>query len=461
MKSGYVIAQYKTATNYFTTTSSYDRPRWIPITEASVYQTAEIAQQAISKLWKNGAYSAKLLSITEVMNSPNSEIPPSIGNSKSANKFSDEQYGDEPTMKSGTLDDIDDMDETNLDDDNIEFSDDLSDDDLSDDNVEFSDDLSDDDLSDDDIEFGNGLSDDDLSDDDIEFGNGLSDDDLSDDESSEENEQSFMSPIERGMMKNNKLPFPTGNGPMKEGMVPNLRNTQGNVPLKKPTTGDGRRGIQGPTKLSDADVRNMRTMYDVQGKSKQTIYKKWNQVEEKTIDKILNYTTRLGASCDIDYKEKPTKKVTENKTIATDLPTTPTIKFKQQVGEPTDVDFTRGIDSMHNPHKTPANIIKTLKDSIKEFQDAADYNNGKDDSQSSMAMTICSALQDILTDLQQDTIEGLRAAQIRITTYMNPITTNFPHLVIDYLYKSGRQPISLKNMFYDTWDMKRKEDQNY
>ena len=43
---------------------------------------------------------------------------------------------------------------------------------------------------------------------------------------------------------------------------------------------------------------------------------------------------------------------------------------------------------------------------------------------------------------------------------MNPITTNFPAELIDYLYKSGRQPISLKNTFYDKWDAKRQQKAN-
>lgn len=441
MKTGYVIAQHKNATDYFTTTSSYDRPRWLPITEASVYQTAEIAQQAISKLWKNGAYSAKLIPISEIYNEPNTPIPPDLdddedeykdsniesdlGSEDSDNEYDDE---DEPEMKAGLLDDESDEDEINLDDE----SDDESDDQTRE--IEKSSDFKPSEK-----EFND------------EYRNNIGSSSKS---RYEENEQSNWSPLEKNMMKNKRSIMPNGNGPVKEGISQNLRNTQSNVPLTKSKGGEGHRGnVKGPQKISDEEVREMRRMHEVEQKSKTSIYAKWKNVEERTINQILNYSTRLSPSCEIDYKEK-TKRVTEDNK-------TPVIKYKQQVGDPSDVDFTKGIDSLHNPNKTPSDIITALKDSIKEFQAAADYNNGKDDSQSSMAMTIVSALEDILTDLQQDTIEGLKAAQIRITSYMNPITSHFPPTVIDYLYKSGRQPLNLKNTFYDNWDIKRKEDQDY
>jgi hypothetical protein len=131
-----------------------------------------------------------------------------------------------------------------------------------------------------------------------------------------------------------------------------------------------------------------------------------------------------------------------------------TIKYKQQVNEPADVNFSDEIGALHNPHKTPADILKSLKDDIAEFEKVYEYNNGKDDSQASMALTISSAMKDLLTDLEQGTIEGLTQAQIRLQTYMGPILTNIPTDVKDYLYKRGRQPIKLKNIFYDKWNTK-------
>jgi len=454
MKTGYVIAQHKNATSYFTTTSSYDRPRWIPISEASVYQTAEIAQQAISKLWKNGAYSAKLIPISEIYNEPNAPIPPDMGEeeddykeSNSQSEFGDEQYDDEdePEMKAGLLDDEDDEDEISLDDDEIESIDDEYD---TDEDIPFTDDEQED------YQIN-------------KRGREMSKSrDLEDFDSAsryEENEQSFMSPLEKNMMKNRRSYYPTGNGPVKEGINPNMRNIQGNIPLKKKSGSGGRSGVgnPGPQKVSDEEVREMRRMHERGQISKAAICAKWRNLTEKTIDNILNYETRNSAKCEIDYKDKSKKVTEDNKTTATNLPKPQKIKYKQQLGDPNDVDFTKGIGPLHNPNKTPTNIIKDLKDCIKEFQKVSDYNNGKDDQQASMAMTIVSALEDILTDLQQDTFEGLRAAQTRITTYMNPITSHFPPSVIDYLYKSGRQPLNLKNMFYDTWDMKRQEDKEY
>ena len=321
MKNGYVIAANKSATTFFTSTSSYDRPNWIPLSEATVYPTAELAQSAMTKLFKNGSYTACLRSLNELM-----DMNPTKPDELAGSGEGDEQYISNPEdeMVAGSLEDGD--DEISLDDDEVEFTDDDED----------FDEFTDSDIVDtvaDEIEPSLG--------DEIE------------EPAPEENEQAFLSPIEKEMMR-------------------------------------GR-----------------------------------------------NSKVRVGESG-----------------IPTDVTT---IKYKQNINDPADVNFANDIDTFHNPFKTPANVISSLKTGIKEFNAAADYNNGKDDSQASMALTIASAMQDILTDLEQGTIEGLKQAQIRITSYMNPITSNFPPDVIDYLYKSGRQPISLKNIFYDKWDNRNKE----
>ena len=411
MKTGYVIAQYKSASKFFTASSSYDRPSWTELNEATVYQSVELAQRAVSKLWTNGTYSASLKSLNEIMDQQ-------IDDESSIHdqEFDDTQY-DEPEMTAGTLDQDDESD-INLDDDEVESIEQIE---SEDDHPEHVDEPVDDEI---------------------------------DDIDAEENEQSFLSPIEKDLMSNKMHQFPNGNGPMKEAIIPDLMHTSSNAFSSKKsraTATDPHNAYRErrTVKVTDAEVREMRNMFQKQGKSRDVIYAKWSNMQPSSIDKILDYEARLSPACDIDYKEKT--KVAENNTIATDLPKPEVIKYKQQLNDPSDTNFANEIEVLHNPHKTPSEIIKALKDGIKEFQAVADYNNGKDDSQASMAMTICSALNDILTDLQQDTHEGFKAAQIRWSTYMNPITTNFPPEVIDYLVKRGRQPMNLKTMFYDKW----------
>lgn len=370
MKTGYVIAKNKTAKDFFTSTSSYDRPQWISVSEATIYPSAEIAQSAVTKLWKNGSYSACLKPLSEAL-----PMNPNKPDELAGQGIGDEQYYNEDDlkdkMKVGTLsrDDDENPDEYSLDDDEIET---LDDDD------ELNDEINDGDKFNDEEDFHN----------EDEFGSDLDPEHSSrfQPRDQEENEQAFLSPLEQAMSKGRR-PTPL-----------NIR--------KAPRLGES---------LKESD-----------------------------------YPTT--------HKNQSEASPSENKTIATDLKKPEVIKYKQQLTDPADAKFDNDVDSLYNPNSTPANIISALKNGINEFQTAADYNNGKDDAQASHALTIASALQDILTDLQQGTKEGLKQAQIRITTYWNGITTHFPPEVIDYLYKSGRQPMSLKNMFYDKWDNLKKED---
>ena len=64
--AGYVIAKNKALGEFFTSSSAYDRPKWVPITEATVYPTAELADLASKKLYKSsGAYEARMVSVVE------------------------------------------------------------------------------------------------------------------------------------------------------------------------------------------------------------------------------------------------------------------------------------------------------------------------------------------------------------------------------------------------------------
>ena len=326
MSNGFVIAQSKSAKVYFTASSGYDRPQWKPITEATIYVTADLAQKAASKLWGYGSYGAK---IVEVMDEPITPMRPDV------DKLQDNP---EDEMVAGSIS-VDSEDEVNLSDDDIEERDE--------DHPESVDEPVDN-----------------------EF---------------EENEIA-LSPMERGMMRGRKAKMPNGQGPH--------------------------------------------------------------------MSKDFN----IGESVTKPTRPESVAKPSENKTIATDLPKPEKIKFSQQIGEPADVNFADDIECLANPHKTPEKIISDIKDAIKEFDDASEYNNGRDDAQASMALTISSALNDLLQDLNQGTQEGFKQAQIRVTSYMNPITTNFPPSLTDYLYKRGRQPMSLKNVFYDKWDSRDKSD---
>lgn len=78
-KEGYVVARNRKTEQYFTSTSSYDRPRWTAVKEATVYMSAELAQKAAVKLGINGAYGACIIPLKEAMSfqMPDEQLPPS------------------------------------------------------------------------------------------------------------------------------------------------------------------------------------------------------------------------------------------------------------------------------------------------------------------------------------------------------------------------------------------------
>lgn len=65
-QNGYVIAKNRSRSVFFSAASSYDHPNWVLAERGTAYPTAELAQQALMKLYKYGAYEAQLVSLTEL-----------------------------------------------------------------------------------------------------------------------------------------------------------------------------------------------------------------------------------------------------------------------------------------------------------------------------------------------------------------------------------------------------------
>ncbi len=351
-KQGYLTAQNKGVSAFFTSSSAYDRPYWTSLTEATVYPTAEIAQNALSKLLANGAYSARLVEAASMQF-----------------EFPDEGPNKDQKPITRTTDDLP-FDTSNLGQNPLDLN--QSEDDLNQEPAE------------DEMTAGQDLEDEiNLDDDEIELEDGseLGEEPIDSNfppQDQENNEQSFMSPMERKMMQGRRPVMPNGNGPVRESFsIPKAGQTN-----------------------SPAD---------------------------------------------------------DNTTIATDLKSPEKVKFKQDLRNDRDTNYAADIEPLYKDVKVPANVMSAIKDSIDTFNKAADFNNGRDDSQASLALTVVDALEMIRDSLEQGTHEGLKQAQIKITTLMNPITTNFPPELMDYLYKSGRQPLSLKNAFYDKWDTRTRE----
>lgn len=139
----------------------------------------------------------------------------------------------------------------------------------------------------------------------------------------------------------------------------------------------------------------------------------------------------------------------ENKNTAMDLPKTPVIKYHEKATdndeEATELDKS-GAWSHDAKVKTPANVIKDLKDAIAAHQHSAEVSNKKNDAKASFCLTVAGAFEELLDDLEQGTAEGIKSAQIHMTSWMNPITVLLPQSVQQFVLLSGRKP-SLKDFF--------------
>lgn len=330
---GYVIAQSRAVDAFFTSSSSYDRPAFVPLSEATKYPTAELANIALGKLLKHGAYSAR---ITEA-SSLEFEFP-----DEGPNKDEEPITQTSGDMTTGQLSG-DPLEDLNIEDDDIEVGDEF--------NQPEEDEIGDEDLTNAEL-------------------NDQPADEL-DDQNEEENEQAFLSPEEQQLL------------------------TRG-----RPTGG-------------------------------------------------------IGESVTIPTRPPLNAKPDENNKTALDGKKAEVIKFNQDNRNDRDTNFSKDIEPLHHEVKVPASVLRAIKASIETFNDAADFNNGRDDSLASHALTVASALETIRDCLELGTHDGLRQAQIKFTSFMNPITSNFPPEVADYLLKFGRQPSSLKNAFYDKWETKR------
>lgn len=133
-----------------------------------------------------------------------------------------------------------------------------------------------------------------------------------------------------------------------------------------------------------------------------------------------------------------TKPPYDHKEIEFDDPTTKN-DGKNQLADPHDEKVT-----------LPAEVKSALKSQIVYFEQCAEEENSHDDTRASFCMTVADALTMLLHDLEAETVGGIKQSQIRMSTYMSPITQHIPEIVRDFIAYGGRKK-TLKDLF----DMKR------
>jgi hypothetical protein len=312
MKQGYLISKNRSATTFFTASSSYDRPRWTALAEATVYHTAELATLAARKLYKNGAYEAKILSMEEAMEfampKDDQDVAPAVS-----------LPGEAPT------------------------------------------------------------------------------DAPADGEAGED-----------GMVAKDQ-----------EEACPECEHA--------PCTCDNAEGDTDPAEDGEADVQSdvdAALDGDDDGITDDDITKMDPSAPDEGGEEDL-----LSDPRDEMRESAPELKVADPAVVADD-----TGKAGPVAGEADD------------KIALPANVKNELKAAIAKFKKEADTYNTRDDGRASFAMTVADAFDQLLQDLEQGTVEGMKMAQIHLTSYMSPITSNLPTAVMKFIHQGGKKA-SLKDLF--------------
>lgn len=340
-KEGYVIARNRARKEFFTSSSAYDRPVWIPLSEATVYVTAELAQRAAVKLATRGAYESRIVSLAEALTLDDLKMASATG---------------------GTVDKGPKLD----------------------------------------IDMHNG-------DDPLTVGAG------------DEMEVDIQ---------------PDGEGGTE--MVAQDQGDACETCMHCPCTCDP--DEDGVDDIVDAQINGEQLPDDVVGDEMDDLGDEMSG---------LDPARPRMESATMPGKPMADGTPTDNKKIATDLPKPPVIKYDDAATteDKPDTDLTTATAQAHDEKvKVPAEVISDLKSSIDDFSKCGDLSNGREDAKASFCMTVAAAFGELLDLLQLGTVEGVKMAQVKMTSWMNPITSHLPVSVQKFIYMGGRKP-TLKDLF--------------
>lgn len=512
MKQGYVIAKNKAANAFFTAASSYDRPNWVQLDESKVYHSIEMAERAVKKICTYGAYEARLVPLAELMDfempdgstirsgGDTEELPP---NGKKKDMVAITQGDDDTEIHQG---DEDDDVEADVDDalgigDNRRAVD-----------VALDAEDKEDDLEGGDVRLGdlgeseqvNELSMNTLSSYANKAGRSIASlrdrDERGDqqagdkrvlrrkasaraiskvsgvqdsrramesveqlDELSAKTLRSYSDKAVAGWPKTPSAKKPTRMATIaKADALADDKEEIENVKSKFKTnvnedrdTSNDKEEID-PRVLTRANLErdlkgiDMARTQALNSGDRQRVQELNSQFRE-----LRNQLWDLKESDTMPAKPPLDAKPSENKDTALDLKKPETIKYKNPANVEDGEDTSLNKSGAWEPNakvKLPANVKSDLTAAIAAFNKTADYSNKVDDARASFAMTVAAAFQDLLNALEQETAEGIKAAQIKMTSWMNPITSHLPVSVQKFVMMGGR-----KATLQDLFDAKRAE----
>lgn len=327
MKHGYVIAKNALATDFFTSASAYDRPKWIPLAEATVYPTAELADSAAKKLYKNGSYSAKIVSLQEMQ----LEIEP----------MDDEDMSPDGEM---SLDG------------------------------------------------------------DVGMGDGDGDEELDDDEDA--------------MVAADQ-----------QDVCPECEHEPCTCPGEEP----------GNDEFDDLDSEDE---FDLEFDDDELDDELDDEIDDELggeLDDELGSEDELEQEADPRFDERRLGMASRSPVGGPRMESTSIVKDPAQK-----IDDNTSFVS-NDTVRVPSHVIAELKAKINELEKEAEFNKG-DDARASFCLTAAGAMKEVLDLLQKGTSESVKLANVRMSSFMNPITSKIPASVIKFVYSGGAKP-SLKDLF--------------
>lgn len=95
--------------------------------------------------------------------------------------------------------------------------------------------------------------------------------------------------------------------------------------------------------------------------------------------------------------------------------------------------------------KVPADLMSSLGAVKAEYERQAKYAGTNDDARS-FAMTVVGSMEELMTLMKQGDVAGIKAAQLKLTSFMSPIMHLVPDPVVKFLAMGGRKP-TLKDLY--------------
>ena len=504
-KIGYVITRAASLKEYFTSSTSYDRPQWVPLSEASVYVSPELAQQAAKKLWMKGSFAAKVQSIQELLDiemdmAPKKEPLPGEEGKEQDSEMVAAKQGD-PALDGEVEGVCPECDCEPCECDDAALADGEPTDHIPTDDQSFDALPSEEMPPEDELRLGAEHEEDSMLGQHLKRAAGM-----------ENEETSFkvgdtvvphIGPhkgVKHKVVHVHKdgdlnivpIGVPTARIVYRLGAAkarPNQVKAAGTEDVwRSPGTEGEENARLHPEEIKMLGKKRMdmkedshwkgisathrknveKTVTDLKKDGHEVYmvdtYSKKNKKPERT---ILNIRMKDGSTSERIVKEDefkmPTRPGNDPATPDENKDTVPNLKapydsnqiqFKDPVGteDKPDTDLYHAVAQEHEDKvNVPADLLSQLKAVVAEFTKAAEDNNNVDDVKGSFALTAASALQQLVDDLELGTVAGIKQAQIHMTSYMNPITSHIPEDVLKFIAYGGRKP-SLKDLFAVKWE---------